>query len=293
MPRIARWVTLVAALTLVPIGPVFAAQTVPPTVTFNRWGACGSRPDVHELTVADGTQIRVINRTHVDATLVVDNEDVTDLPDGGETLLTLLPGQHAVTMLPSCQPTKNIAASTVTVTAAAPSKDPAPATVPSAEATPTGSPSEPKAATPDAAATQADTGGRQLPRLLAVVASIFLIGVVAAIARVVVRAGRSADHEPRSTAQVALDAPQQRTDDEAANYVRRRLRELVQAGHRGADPRQVEAEREELFARYSPDVNSDTQSNLDHGEAEMNSPEPPGTGAPDRTEPHEPTSPVL
>jgi hypothetical protein len=259
---------MAAALTLVPIVPGFAAQTEP-AITFNRWGQCGSRPDVRQLTVAEGTQIRVINKTNVDATVAVDNQDVSDVPNGNETLLTLSAGQHAVTMVPSCQPTKNIAASTVTVTAAA-SNDPAPASTPSSEGAqpdassavaPTGSGGW--TATPAAAATQADTGGRRLAQLLAVVASIFLIGVVAAIARVVGRAGRRAAQEPDSTTEETLDGPPQQADDEAANYVRKRLRELIQDAHRGADPRQVEAEREELFARYSPEGDGDTQRTLD------------------------------
>jgi hypothetical protein len=112
--------------------------------------------------------------------------------------------------------------------------------------------------------------------VLAVVASICLIGVVAAIARVLVRASRRPDHEPDSAARVALDEPTQHADDEATNHVRKRLQELVQAAHRGADPRQVEAEREELFARYSPpETDSDIQRNIDAQDAEVPSPEPP------------------
>jgi hypothetical protein len=100
----------------------------------------------------------------------------------------------------------------------------------------------------------------QFPRLLTVGVVIFLLGVTVATVPAFGGLGRRVMVRRHRRGQLASDtALQSDQDHRSADDLRDRLRELVQAAHRGADPGKVEAARAELFAQNPrPDEHAET-----------------------------------
>jgi hypothetical protein len=308
MARIARLITLFA-FALMPVVPAFAAEPDPPTATFVGKGAppvsCGSRPDVRSQTLPADARLLVINETDVDAIVVVDNDNVLNVPDSSGALLTLSPGVHVITMVPACLHHSAIKELTVTVTAGAGPAAATPADVPSTDTARAGEPSAAAASMgapyPETATTGAQTAaaidpsrpsvsasvgpsatnlsnldvgwrgvdatlvdlGRsesQLPGLVTVGVVIFLLGMTVATAPAFGWLKRRMMASRHRRGQLSSDTLQQSDQDHgAADDLRDRLRELVQAAHLGADPGKVEAARAELFAQNPrPDEHAET-----------------------------------
>lgn len=207
----------------------------PPTATFTAIGlapvACGSRPDVDDLAVSEGTAVVIANHTGVPAKVVVAGQTVLTIDSGTAGSLTLAAGSHQVTLVPQCVVVAHTFPLAVTVTPASspppesPVEDPPPALGPAAPGGSTGEgeagregPAPKRAPSGGVPLTSADPGSpsasaspsrRPAPgpssvvqaeaipwtkpedpkgvRLLAVIATICVLGVTAAIIRSIVR----------------------------------------------------------------------------------------------------------
>ena len=145
-------------------GPwAYADESAAPTVTFTSNGAppvtCHARPDVHSLTVPEGTAILIANHTEVRAAVIVGGATVLTVNDGEGALLTLAPGQHEVSVQPECRVTTAARSLAVTVTAVPPAQPTAPTVPPTVTGSGSGGTPVRSSTPPATTATTSATGG--------------------------------------------------------------------------------------------------------------------------------------
>jgi hypothetical protein len=105
-----------------------AAQAAPkgePTVRFTSGGptplACGSHPDVRTLSITQNGRVTLANLIGVDATIDLGGKEPVAVADGTGVSVKLKKGDHVLRMVPRCALTGTIDTVTITVGKDAPS----------------------------------------------------------------------------------------------------------------------------------------------------------------------------
>jgi hypothetical protein len=217
-----RLLAVSALVTMSTVGVYLgAAQAAPksdePTVRFTSGGptplACGSHPDIRALSVMQGGRVTLANLIGVDATIDVGGMDPVPVADGTGVSVKLKKGEHLLRMVPRCALTGTIETVTITAGKEAPASSVAAAS-PESEAVRRSPertvavdhtalvPASPPPNEGDGADQNQDESGPEIydllavpverpkdlrgHRLLAVIATICMLGVTTAIIRAIV-----------------------------------------------------------------------------------------------------------